>query len=118
MPPHKSTKAELKLIRENDGRKTTICCLRRELANKQGHVQRLEYLLCSRIRRTDELFGKLEQAYTINRRLEQECEHLATLVAASPATATAVTNGSRAPAQAAHTSPQWDPLLGPYQKDV
>jgi hypothetical protein len=34
--------------------------------------------------RIDQLFGLLEQAHTINRRLEQECEHLAALIAASP----------------------------------
>ena len=31
----------LQLKRENDGLRTTILCLRREIENKQGHVQRL-----------------------------------------------------------------------------
>jgi hypothetical protein len=46
MRPAKPTSTELKLLRENDTLKTEIICLRRELTNKQGHVARLEYLLC------------------------------------------------------------------------
>ena len=99
MRPRKPSPAELKLIRENDELRITICCLRRELANKQNHVTKLEYLLCSRIRRTDELFSLLEQSRQRNAKLENECEHLAELVAASPAP----TNGSQAPTQPAHT---------------
>jgi len=52
----------LQLKRENDGLRTTILCLRRELTDKQGHVQRLEVLLCSRSRTIDELHAQLEQA--------------------------------------------------------
>ena len=47
-PKHANIDA-LQLKRENDGLRTTILCLRREIENKQGHVQRLEVLLCSRL---------------------------------------------------------------------
>jgi hypothetical protein len=62
----------LQLKRENDGLRTTILCLRRELTDKQGHVQRLEVLLCSRPHKIDELYAKLEQARAQNRKLEAE----------------------------------------------
>jgi hypothetical protein len=45
MRPPKPTPNELHLIRENDSLKTAIVELRREIENKQGHVQRLE--ICS-----------------------------------------------------------------------
>jgi chromosome segregation ATPase len=51
----------LNLQRENDGLRTTIVCLKRELENKAGHVQRLEALLCSRLQKIDELTAQLDQ---------------------------------------------------------
>jgi hypothetical protein len=36
--PHRRTRFEIQLIRENDGLKTKICCLRRELENREGAV--------------------------------------------------------------------------------
>jgi septal ring factor EnvC (AmiA/AmiB activator) len=71
------------LQKENDSLRTTIVCLRRELENSKGHAQRLEVLLCSRLHKIDELNAKLEQLREQNRRLDQEAEHLAQLVAAS-----------------------------------
>jgi hypothetical protein len=61
----------LQLKRENDGLRTTILCLRRELTDKQGHVQRLEVLLCSRLHKIDELNGRIRQ---LQERLRQTSE--------------------------------------------
>ena len=58
-PKHANIDA-LQLKRENDGLRTTILCLRRELTDKQGHVQRLEVLLCSRLQTIDELHAKVD----------------------------------------------------------
>jgi len=79
--PRRPTIDALKLKRENDGLRTTIVCLRRELENKAGHVQRLEVLLCSRLQTIDELHGKLEQSREQIRRLGLENELLAQMVA-------------------------------------
>jgi hypothetical protein len=68
------------LERENNKLKTTICCLQRELTDKEGHVSRLRFLLSERLRRIDDLNGKLEQARAQIRKLDGECEHLAELV--------------------------------------
>lgn len=66
----------LKLQRENDGLRTIIVCLKRELENRQGAVGRLELLLRERIERIDELNGRIEQLRNQNRRLDEENEHL------------------------------------------
>jgi chromosome condensin MukBEF ATPase and DNA-binding subunit MukB len=58
-----------------------------QLRLKTIYAERLEYLLRERLARIDELNGKLEQARTINHRLEQEREHLAGLIAANNAPA-------------------------------
>jgi len=52
-----------------------------ELAAKQQYAERLEFLLRERMQRIDELTGRLETARATNHKLEQECEHLAQLVA-------------------------------------
>jgi hypothetical protein len=59
--------------------KTTIALLKHDLSNKEQFVDRLEFLLRSRLTRIDDLNGKLEQARAANQRLEEECEHLAGL---------------------------------------
>ena len=69
---------------EVDRLKTVICCLRRELENKQGAVSRLETLVHERSERVDELSAKLEQSREQIRRLDQECEHLADMVRIMP----------------------------------
>jgi cell shape-determining protein MreC len=58
------------LQRENDALKTTICCLRRELENKQGAVQRLEVLLCERLTRIDQLVAQVDQLRHQNKKLD------------------------------------------------
>jgi hypothetical protein len=68
---------KLELAKENDKQKTTILVLRHQLAAKQDHVARLECLLRTRLHRTDELFGLLEQARQRNIKFEAEAEHLA-----------------------------------------
>jgi hypothetical protein len=67
MRPPKPTPNELHLIGENDSLKTAIVQLRREIENKQGHVQRLETLLCSRLQTIDELNGTIERLGEQNR---------------------------------------------------
>jgi chromosome segregation ATPase len=64
MRPPKPTPAELQLKRENDGLKTTIVCLRREIENKQGAVGRLETLLRERLTRIDQLTAQVDQLDT------------------------------------------------------
>jgi hypothetical protein len=58
--PRKPTIDALKLQRENDGLRTAIVCLKRELENKQGHLSKLEYLLHERLTKIDELNGQLK----------------------------------------------------------
>jgi len=67
------------LERENGALRTTICCLQRELTDKEGHLGRLRFLLSERLRKIDDLNGKLEQARAQLRKLDSECEHLAEL---------------------------------------
>jgi hypothetical protein len=45
MRPRHPTSAELHLKRENDGLRTIICCLRRELETKQNYADKLEFQL-------------------------------------------------------------------------
>jgi hypothetical protein len=80
MRPPKPTRAELVLTRENSTLKTTICCLRREIEHKQGHVQRLEVLLSSRLQTIDHLNGMVEQLRERNRKLDAEAEHLVDII--------------------------------------
>jgi hypothetical protein len=75
---------EVQLQRENDSLRTTIVCLRHELTDKQGHVGRLEYLLCERSERIDELNGKIDQLRDQNRRLDAEAERLTDMIRIMP----------------------------------
>jgi hypothetical protein len=68
------------LERENNELKTAICCLQRELTDKEGYVSKLKFLLRERLTRIDDLNGKLEQARAQIQKLDGECEHLAELV--------------------------------------
>jgi septal ring factor EnvC (AmiA/AmiB activator) len=70
--PKRANIDALQLKRENDGLRTTILCLKRELENKQGHVQRLEALLCSRLQTIDELHAKLDSLREQIKRLTAE----------------------------------------------
>jgi hypothetical protein len=78
--PPTPTRAELQLTRENSTLRTTICCLRREIKHKQGHVHRLEVLLSSRLQTIDLLHGTIEQLRERNRKLDAEAEHLAEMI--------------------------------------
>ena len=69
---------------EVDRLKTVICCLRRELENKQGAVGRLELLLHERLTKIDELNSRLEQSRAQIRRLGLENEILTAMIAAPP----------------------------------
>jgi predicted RNase H-like nuclease (RuvC/YqgF family) len=61
-----------------------ICCLRREIENKEGAVGRLELLLHERLTKIDELNAKLEQSREQVRRLGLENEILTAMIAAPP----------------------------------
>jgi len=71
------------LERENNALKNTICCLRRELENKGGHVARLKFLLGERLNRIDQLNATIDRLREQNRRLDAEAEHYAEMVRAS-----------------------------------
>ena len=83
-PARQRSRAETLLAREIDGLRTTICCLRRELENRDGAVFRLELLLRERLTRIDALSNKLAQVREQNRRLDQENEHLAEMIKFEP----------------------------------
>jgi hypothetical protein len=68
------------LEQENNALKTTICCLRRELENKGGHVERLKFLLSERLTRIDQLNATIDRLREQNRRLDAEAERYAELV--------------------------------------
>ena len=84
MRPPKPTPKELLLRRENDGLKTTICCLRRELTNKEAYAAKLELVLHQRLETIDALPGKLKQSQKQIRRLDQEAERLADMIRIMP----------------------------------
>jgi hypothetical protein len=67
-----------------DRLKTVICCLRRELENKQGAVGRLELLLHQRLETIDALTARLEQSREQVRRLGLQNEVLVAMIAAPP----------------------------------
>ena len=71
---------EQHLLRENDGLRTEIVRLRHDLTHKQGHVGRLEMLLCERSNRIDQLIGTIDRLRDQNRRLDAEAERLAEMV--------------------------------------
>ena len=56
--------------------------LRRDLTNKAGYAAKLELVLHQRLETIDALNAKLEQARTMNQRLDQECEHYYRMLAA------------------------------------
>ena len=68
--------------RENDQLRMTICGLQRELETKQGTVGRLEVLLRERLTRIDALTAQVDQLRHQNKKLDQEAEQLAQMVAA------------------------------------
>ena len=79
-PPRGSSIDKLKLKREVDGLKTTICCLKRELENKQGAVGRLELLLHERLDKIDQLNATIDRLRDQNRRLDEEAERLVEII--------------------------------------
>jgi hypothetical protein len=68
------------LEQENDALKTTICCLRRELENRGGHVARLQFLLSERLNKIDQLNATIDQLREQNKRLDAEAERYAEMV--------------------------------------
>jgi septation ring formation regulator EzrA len=80
---HRKPKPAIALEREKHELQMWLLKVNAELRLKTIYCEKLEYLLHQRHERIDQLFAQLERAYTVNRRLEQECEHLAGLVAAN-----------------------------------
>jgi hypothetical protein len=80
MRPRKPSSTELHLIKENDSLRTTICCLKREIEDKQGAISRLEILLRERLTRIDHLTAQVDQLRTQNQRLDVENKLLAGMV--------------------------------------
>jgi len=78
-PRHRQpTRTELQLLKnENDGLRTEIVRLRRELENREGAVGRLELLLRERLTKIDELTAQVDQLREANKRLDAEAEHWA-----------------------------------------
>jgi hypothetical protein len=72
------------LERVNHALQMALLKARAQLSSKRASAERLEFLLCERMERIDELNGKLEQALEQNRKLEAEAEHLAQVVARPP----------------------------------
>jgi hypothetical protein len=68
------------LERQCEALKTTICCLRRELENKGGHVARLKFLLSERLNKIDQLNATIDRLREQNRRLDAEAERYAEMV--------------------------------------
>ena len=85
MRPLRPTKAVLKLLRENDGLKTTIVVLRREIEDKQGAVGRLELLVRERLQRIDDLAYKLDVTRLQLARLDLQNEILIAMLQAPAA---------------------------------
>jgi chromosome segregation ATPase len=79
-PTHWKLREANKVARECETLKTQLALLHTKLTDKEGHVSRLRFLLSERLRRIDDLNGKLEQARAQIRKLDGECEHLAELV--------------------------------------
>ena len=80
MHPHhrRPTRTDLQLLKnENDGLRTEIVRLRRELENREGAVDRLELLLRERLTKIDELTAQVDQLREANKRLDAEAEHWA-----------------------------------------
>jgi septal ring factor EnvC (AmiA/AmiB activator) len=73
------------LQRQNDGLRSELIKLRRELMTKQQYAGRLEVLLRERMNRIDELTAKLEQSQQRVKRLIAENECLVALLAGGPA---------------------------------
>jgi DNA repair exonuclease SbcCD ATPase subunit len=78
-PPYLPVAKQLK--RHNDELARQLLRVREQLRDKEYRCSGLEMILRERLRRVDELTAKLEQARAANHRLEEECEHLAQLVA-------------------------------------
>jgi hypothetical protein len=91
---------------EVDRLKTVICCLRRELENKEGAVGRLELLLHERLTKIDELTSRLEQSREQIRRLDLQNEILIEMIAAPPVQTAEITSSqSQAPSAEIIPSP-------------
>jgi septation ring formation regulator EzrA len=82
--PHKPSPYEIELSRKIHGLQIKLLQANATLRLKVLYCEKLECLLRNRNNRIDQLFGLLEQARSANQRLERECKHLASMIAASP----------------------------------
>ena len=83
-PPRRSSITEAELRRECELLQLKLLRVNSALRLKTLYAERLEFLLHERLTKIDELTGRLEQARSVNQRLEQECEHLADMVRIMP----------------------------------
>jgi hypothetical protein len=58
----------------------TVCGLRHELENKEGYVDRLQFLLRERLHKIDQLNAVIDRLREQNRRLDEEAERYAEMV--------------------------------------
>jgi hypothetical protein len=68
------------LEQDNDRLRTELIRLRRQLNGKEQYIDRLKFLVQQRSNTIDDQRGKLEQSQTQIRQLNEEADHLATLV--------------------------------------
>ena len=69
---------------QNDAVWTQICCLRRELEDREGAVGRLELLLHERLTKIDALTAQVDQLRHRNKQLDEEAERLAAIIRIMP----------------------------------
>jgi regulator of replication initiation timing len=89
------------LQRENDGPRSEIVKLRHELATKRNQLRALELALRERLQKVDELNATIDRLRAANKRLDQEAEHLAQMIAAPPVSMTAETASAQSQAPSA-----------------
>ena len=82
--PRRTPAAVQQLKRSNDALALQLLRVREQLQNKEHRCSGLEMILRERLKRIDELNAKLEQARTVNHRLEEECERLVEMVRLPP----------------------------------
>jgi outer membrane murein-binding lipoprotein Lpp len=79
-----------KLQREYDRLTVTLARTRDELHAKERHVVGLKIALSIRLKRIDQLAAQVTQLQAQNRKLDDECEHLAEMIRPAPQPDTAI----------------------------
>ena len=84
MPWPRYTPVKAQLKRHNDELARQLLRVREQLRDKEYRCSGLEMILRERLKRIDELNGKIEQLRDQNRRLDAENEHLVEMVKLEP----------------------------------